>query len=238
MKTIAVIPARFNSSRFPGKPLAEIHGKPMLWWVYNAVQSSKGISETYVATDSSAILDTVISFGGNAIITGECACGTDRVAEACRELEFDVVLNIQSDEPMVRQEFISSLLGAYYDKRVEIATLRKRISSTVEVNDPNIAKVIFDHNEDAIYFSRCAIPYNKSEKSIVYYKHIGMYAFTRDSLFEFASLPVSNLEIAESLEQLRAIENGLAIRTVETEFQSIGVDLPEHIALVENELAL
>ena len=236
MKVISVIPARYASTRFPGKPLASICGKPMIWWVYNAISQMPEISKTYVATDDLRIYDAVKSFNGNAVVTCECNCGTDRVAEVCRDMSFDIVLNIQGDEPMVRTEHIKALINAFNDTTVQMATLRKKIEEEKEINDPNIAKVIVNSSEDAIYFSRNAIPCNRDNIEVVYYKHIGLYAFKRDFLYKFVSLPQSNLEKAESLEQLRAIENGYNIRTVETAFQSIGVDLPEHINAVEKEI--
>ncbi|MCL2080067.1 MAG: 3-deoxy-manno-octulosonate cytidylyltransferase [Oscillospiraceae bacterium] len=236
MKTIGIIPARYGSSRFPGKPLANICGKPMIWWVYNTLSQMREISETRVATDDERIFRCVSEFGGKAIMTGECASGTDRVAEACRDLDFDIVLNIQGDEPMVRPELIRKLLSAFDDEYVKMATLRRKIDNEMELRDPNIAKLIINNKEDAIYFSRSEIPYNRENADIIYYKHIGIYGYTRNFLFEFVSWPQSSLEKAECLEQLRVIENGYAIRTVETQFQSIGVDLPEHIKAVEKEM--
>ena len=237
MKTIAVIPARYASSRFPGKPLALIHGKPMIGWVYNALTKIPCLSEIYVATDDSRIFQMVQDFGGQAIMTGDCASGTDRVAEACKNLDFDVVLNIQGDEPMVRTELVRDLITAFDDKTVNIATLYKKITDAHEVNDPNIAKVIVNNNHDAIYFSRSTIPYNRDNGNVLYYKHIGMYGYTREFLCKFTSLPQSYLEKAECLEQLRVIENGYTLRMIETSYQSIGVDLPEHIPLVERALS-
>lgn len=237
MKIIAVIPARYESSRFPGKPLANICGKPMICWVYEAVKKVEEISGVYVATDDERIYKTVEDFGGKAVMTGKCSCGTERIAEACRDIDCDVVLNIQGDEPMIQRGMILDLISAFRDSSVEMATLKKRITTEGEINNPNIAKVITDVNNDAIYFSRSSIPYNRDgREGVKYYKHIGVYGYTKHFLECFAAWERSSLEQAEELEQLRVIENGYKIRVVETEYQSIGVDLPEHIALVEQEL--
>lgn len=236
-KFIAIIPSRYASSRFPGKPLAKILEKPMIQWVYERVAGIKEISEVYVATDDERIFNAVMEFGGKAIMTGECACGSDRVYQACEKIEADIILNIQGDEPMIKAEMIKDLISAFDDSEVEMATLKKEIISESDINNPNIAKLITDQNGDAIYFSRSTIPYNRDGRDDVkYYKHIGVYGYTKEFLKTFVSLPQSDLEKAEQLEQLRAIDNGYKIRVVETEHQSIGVDLPEHIAIVEEEL--
>lgn len=237
MKIIAVIPARYQSSRFPGKPLADICGKPMIQYVYETVSNIETISDAYVATDDERIYNAVSNFGGKAVMTGKCACGSERVAQACSDIECDVVLNIQGDEPMIRPEMICDLISAFDDSSVNIATLKKRIMSREDIENPNIAKLITDVNNNAIYFSRSTIPYNRDNlETVKYYKHIGVYGYKKDFLMKFAQLPRSPLECAEELEQLRALENGYSIRVVETEYQSIGVDLPEHIALVEREM--
>lgn len=237
MKIVGIIPARYQSSRFPGKPLADICGKPMIEWVYSTISRIKPISETIVATDDERIFNTVQKFGGKAIMTGECACGSERVAQACKDINCDVVLNIQGDEPMIKAEMISDLISAFNDPSVNMATLKKRIISPDEINNPNIAKLITDSNNNAIYFSRSVIPYNRDDiDNVRYYKHIGVYGYRKDFLLKIAQLPRSPLECAEELEQLRVLENGYAIRVVETQYQSIGVDLPEHIAMIEKEM--
>lgn len=236
-KIISIIPARYQSSRFPGKPLALINGKSMIQWVYERVSSVPEIEEVYVATDDQRIFDAIESFGGKAIMTGECVCGSDRVYQACRYLDADIILNIQGDEPMIKTEMIRDLISAFNDPEVKMATLKKEITSESDINNPNIAKLITDENSNAIYFSRSTIPYNRDGRDdIKYYKHIGVYGYTKDFLKTFVSLPQSSLENAEQLEQLRAIENGYKIRVIETQHQSIGVDLPEHIAIVEEEM--
>ena len=235
-KIIAVIPSRYESSRFPGKPLALICGKPMIWHVYKRVASVKQISDVYVATDDERIFDCVKSFGGKAIMTGRCNCGTDRVYQASKDIDCDIVLNIQGDEPTIKAEMIEDLIAAFYDEKVQFATLKKKLENSDDCFATNIVKVITDINGDAIYFSRHAIPFNRDNRNINYYKHIGAYGYTKEFLKKYVSLPQSPLEMAESLEQLRAIENGYKVRVVETKYNSIGVDLPEHIKLVEKEL--
>lgn len=231
---IAVIPARYQSSRFPGKPLAVIHGKPMIQWVYEKVCSVGEIKEVFVATDDQRIFDAVKSFKGQVIMTGECSCGSDRVYQASKDLDCDIVLNIQGDEPLIKIEMIQQLISAFDDANVEMATLKKQICDENSINNPNIAKILTDVNDNAIYFSRCSIPFNRDKnEGVKYYKHIGVYGYTKDFLSKFVLLPQSSLEIAEQLEQLRAIENGYKIKVIETEYDSIGVDLPEHIQTVE-----
>lgn len=236
-KIIAIIPARYQSSRFPGKPLSLILGKPMIQWVYERVSSLSHITEVYVATDEQRIFDVVETFGGKAIMTGECTCGTDRVYQACKDIDADIILNIQGDEPMIKTEMIEDLISAFNDSEVKMATLKKEIISESDINNPNIAKLITDENSNAVYFSRSTIPYNRDGRDdIKYYKHIGVYGYTKEFLKTFVNLPQSSLEKAEQLEQLRAIENGYKIRVIETKYQSIGVDLPEHVAIVEEEI--
>lgn len=239
-KILAILPSRYGSSRFPGKPLALIHDKPMIQWVYERVKKMKDIDEVYVATDDKRIFDSVISFGGKAIMTSsDLPSGTDRIASALQQIdeEYDIVLNIQGDEPMIKEEMVKTLISTFEAPDVSYATLCKRIEDGKEIDNPNIAKVVKSKNDFAIYFSRSTIPYNRDQrKDEVYYKHIGVYGYKPDFLNTFAKLKPSYLEKMEQLEQLRAIENGFPIKIVETPFQSIGVDLPEHIKIVENEL--
>lgn len=237
MKIISIIPARYQSSRFPGKPLVTILGKPMIQWVYEKVSSVSEIADVYVATDDERIFNVVTEFGGKAIMTGECACGSDRVYQACEKIDADIILNIQGDEPSIKTEMIRDLISAFNDSEVEMATLKKEIKPEEDVNNPNMVKVLTNVNDNAMYFSRSAIPYNRDNvEGVKHYKHIGVYGYKKDFLKKFVNMPQSSFEKAESLEQLRALENGYKIRVVETKHQSIGVDLPEHIALVEEEL--
>lgn len=235
---IAVIPARYESSRFPGKPLAMINNKPMIQWVYENVKKVDEIKDVYVATDDNRILNAVMNFGGKAIMTSKNhKSGSDRINEAINKIadDIDIVLNIQGDEPMIKIEMIKTLISAFNDDSVYMATLKKKLYSKNDINNPNIAKVITDIHDNAIYFSRSTIPFNRDNiGNIKYFKHIGVYGYTKEFLAEFAGLDQGNLEIIEQLEQLRAIENGYKIRVIETEYDSIGVDLPEHISRVEN----
>lgn len=234
---VAIIPARYASSRFPGKPLAMIHNKPMIQWVYERVNGIDFINSVYVATDDKRIFNKVEEFGGRAIMTSnEHKSGTDRIAEAIEKIEdnVDIVINIQGDEPMIKPAMIEQLVSAFEDENVNMATLKKQLHNDSDINNPNIAKVITDKNNDAIYFSRSLIPFDRDKiNNIKYFKHIGVYAYTKDFLMKFSQLDKSNLEQLEQLEQLRVIENGYKIRVIETEYESIGVDMKEHIAKVE-----
>lgn len=237
-KILCVIPARYSSSRFPGKPLANILKKPMIQWVYERVSNVEKIDKVIVATDDKRIYDCVNEFGGEAILTGAHNCGTNRIAEAVKRIDedFDIILNIQGDEPMIKKEMIEDLISTFEDTNVYMATLKKEINSIKDINNPNIAKLITDKNDDAIYFSRSTIPYNRDGVDVKYCKHIGVYGYKKSFLLKIANMEQTNLEISEQLEQLRVIENGFKIRVKETKYESIGVDLPEHIKKVEENL--
>jgi len=235
-----IIPARYASTRFPGKPLAMIGNKTMVQRVYD--QACKSLDLVYVATDDERILNSVIKAGGKAVMTlAEHQSGTDRCAEAAEKIihetgiTIDVVVNIQGDEPFIKPEQIDLLKSCFNDKSVEIATLIRKNSPGEDVFNANQPKVIINSRGDAIYFSRNAIPFIRdcepSEwvKKHVFYKHIGMYAYTAGTLRKITRLPRSVLEIAESLEQNRWIENGFKIRTVVTEWESTGIDTPDDL---------
>jgi 3-deoxy-manno-octulosonate cytidylyltransferase (CMP-KDO synthetase) len=235
-----IIPARYASSRFPGKPLALIGDKPMIRRVYEQVK--KSIDLVYVATDDKRIYDAVAGFGGNAVMTSaDHMSGTDRCAEAVsiinRETgnEIDFAVNIQGDEPFIRPEQIDLLISCFTDPKTEIATLVRRVDPGEDLFNPNHPKVILDSGNNAIYFSRSVIPYirdaEQSEwsKKHTFYKHIGLYAFRTDILKKITFLKRSPLEIAESLEQNRWIENGYSIRTALTTWENIGIDTPEDL---------
>lgn len=236
---IAVIPARYQSTRFPGKPLAMIAGQTMIRRVYGIVSSVSRIDSVIVATDDERILKEVQSFGGNAVITGPCECGTDRVYEAVKNMDCGIVINVQGDEPLLKPEMIEELLDSFQDGNVKMSTLRKKIVNKIDINNPNIVKVVVDEKEDAVYFSRLPIPYNRDGlEEMQYYKHIGIYGYTKEFLEMYVNLPRKILEKSESLEQLRTLEYGYKIRVKETQFDSIGVDLPEHIQKIEKELGI
>ena len=240
-KIIAIIPARYSSSRFQGKPLAKIKGKPMIQWVYETISRIDEIDELYVATDDLRIAECVESFDGKYIMTSDKHnSGSDRIAECALKINInddDIILNIQGDEPMIKEEMVRELINAFNDEEVYMATLKKQIIDENEINNSNVVKVITDINNDAIYFSRSTIPNNRENvDGVKYYKHIGVYAYKKSFLIKFTELNESSIELIEKLEQLRVIENGFKISVLETEYQTIGVDLPEHIALVENEI--
>ena len=240
MDFLAIIPARYASTRFPGKPLALVHGEPMIQRVYTQV--SKVFSNVCVATDDKRIFDLVNSFGGIAIMTAEHNSGTDRCLEACEKFcatyhsNFDIVINIQGDEPFIHPEQIEQLKGCFNTNDVKIATLVKKIKTKEELFNHNAPKVVIDNNWFAIYFSRLPIPYTRDASitdefinSQKYYRHIGIYGYTKETLKHVCSLGLGYLENMEKLEQLRWIENGLKIKVKETEFESIAVDTPDDL---------
>ncbi len=237
MKFIAIIPARYASTRFPGKPLADMGGKPMIQRVYEQVK--RAVHDVWVATDDLRIFEAVQSFGGKAVMTStEHRSGTDRIQEAYSKIgkDFDVVINVQGDEPFIQPEQIESLKECFDSKEVELATLvkpfRKEDGFDVLFN-PNSPKVVINKKNEAIYFSRSIVPYIRDAHHTewldkhIFYKHIGMYAYRVDVLKEITQLPQSCLEKAESLEQLRWIENGYRIRVGYTDVETIGIDTPE-----------
>ena len=237
MKFVAIIPARFASTRFPGKPLADMDGKPMIRRVYEQVK--KALDDVYVATDDKRIFDTVIGFGGKAVMTSENhKSGTDRCEEAVSKIDgdFDVVLNIQGDEPFIHPSQIQLLMDCFSSPDVQLATLIKpfRAEDGFDVLfNPSSPKVVLNKNSEAVYFSRSVIPYIRDAvhtewlNKHTFYKHIGIYAYRRDVLSEITKLPQSSLEKAESLEQLRWIENGYRIKVAITDHETIGIDTPE-----------
>lgn len=235
-----IIPARFASSRFPGKPLALIGNKTMIQRVYE--QTSKVLELVYVATDDKRIYETVINFGGKAIMTSsDHQSGTDRCAEAVSKVisqtgkKIDVVINIQGDEPFIKPEQIELLMKCFTSIKVEIATLVRRTEPGEDIFNPNQPKVILTTEGDAIYFSRAAIPFIRDteqsswSRKHIYYKHIGLYAYRTETLNKITLLPRSPLEISESLEQNRWIENGYKIRTAVTLWETIGIDTPDDL---------
>jgi len=245
MNTIGIIPARYNSTRFPGKPLIKIGGKTMIRRVYERCTLS--LNNVIVATDDKRIKKEVEGFGGYAIMTSpDHKSGTDRCAEAvtlyqksCNE-PVDVVINIQGDEPFLDPAILSHLSKSFNDPDIRISTLVKRISSKNEIFDPNLPKVVIDKNGMALYFSRSPIPYvinvDKPKWAGIhpFYKHFGIYAFRKEVLMELTQLPFSSLEKAESLEQNRWLENGYRIRVEETEHESISIDTPEDLDKINN----
>lgn len=239
MKFIAIIPARYESSRFPGKPLVDMDGKPMIQRVYEQVK--KSINDVYVATDDERIMEAVESFGGKAVMTSvDHRSGTDRCNEAYKKIgqPFDVVLNIQGDEPFINPEQIDILKACFTDSSVEIATLVKPFDKNAEYNvlkNPSTPKVVISEKLEAIYFSRSIIPFLRDAQEPnwaslhTFYKHIGIYGYRTDVLKQITQLLPGVLEQAESLEQLRWIENGYKIKVGITTFETIGIDTPEDL---------
>ena len=239
---VAIIPARFASTRFPGKPLVEIAGKTMIQRVYEQV--TKAVENVYVATDDIRIQKACVAFGANVIMTSELhRSGTDRCYEAYTKIgeEFDVIINVQGDEPFIQPEQIETLKACFENEKTQIATLAKRISKTEGTEflvDPNHPKLIVNKNDEAMYFSRSVIPFIRGEQvgdwlnAFPYLKHVGIYAYQSEVLEQLVNLPASSLEIAESLEQLRWLENGYKIKVGYTNVDSFGIDTPEDLEKV------
>lgn len=238
IKILGVIPARYGSSRFPGKPLIDLAGKSMIQRVYEQAKKSKLLQEVIVATDDDRIFNHVKSFGGKVMMTSDThQSGTDRCAEVLEKLneKYDAVINIQGDEPFIDPLQIDILGNCFEDSTVELATLIMRSEDANHIMNPNRIKVTIDKNNTALYFSRSSIPFVKGVqaeewgKSFPFYLHIGIYGYRADVLKTITKLPVSNLEKAESLEQLRWLENGYRIKTAETKFESHSIDSPEDV---------
>lgn len=231
MKFLGVIPARYLSTRLEGKPLKKIHGHSMIEWVYKRAKKAN-LDELIVATDDKRIYDEVLSFGGKAIMTStEYKNGTSRIAEVCQKLsDYDVVINIQGDEPLIETDMINSLVDSFIkDKSLVMATLKHKLKEEEEIKNPNNVKVISDKNDFALYFSRSPIPYPRNNENVSYFKHIGIYAYKRDFVIEYSNMASTPLEEAESLEQLRVLENGYRIKVLETPHSLIGVDTEENL---------
>jgi 3-deoxy-manno-octulosonate cytidylyltransferase (CMP-KDO synthetase) len=237
MDVIGVIPARYSSTRFEGKVLAELCGKPMLQHVWERAKKALLLDDLIIACDDERVAEAAKAFGAKAVFTAkEHACGSDRVIQVINPLEVKVVVNIQADEPLVHPTMIDSIARALLeDATLSMATLMKRIEDEAEAVDPNVVKVVADKDNFALYFSRAAIPFrpfNSEVKQPLYYKHIGLYGYTKDFLFTFRNLPVSRLERTECLEQLRVLEAGFRIKLIETRYDTVGVDTPEDLERV------
>ncbi|MCF6176110.1 MAG: 3-deoxy-manno-octulosonate cytidylyltransferase [Victivallaceae bacterium] len=236
-KSIAVIPARYGSTRFPGKVLAPLAGKPMIQWVYEKAVATQ-VDEALVATDDIKVIEAVEAFGGNAVMTSpEHPSGTDRIWEAIAELDYDIIINVQGDEPLIPVSVIDELIELMQQTpTVEMATVavpRPRL----ELNDPNKVKVVVGDNGRALYFSRSMVPFlREGGADTPTYLHWGIYAYRKDILQRFVTLPESRLEQCEKLEQLRALENGISIDVLLSNLESIGVDTPEDLELAERKL--
>lgn len=237
MNVVGVIPARYSSTRFEAKVLADILGKPMLQHVWERARQALVLDDLIIACDDERIANAAGGFGAKVVMTAKAhSCGTDRICEVVNPLEVDIVINIQGDEPLIHPTMIDNVAQALIDdKSLSIATVMKAIEEPEVINDPNVVKVVIDKDNFAIYFSRAAIPFQAKNSAIklpVYFKHIGLYGYTKDFLFTYKNLPVSYLERVECLEQLRVLEEGYKVKVIETKYDTIGVDTPQDIAKV------
>ncbi len=237
MRTVVVIPARFGSTRLPGKPLVKLLNKELVLHVIDRAREARFVDEIVVATDDTRVKRVVQGYGVKAFMTPpECPSGTDRVAHVVKDMECDIVVNLQVDDPTIDPQGIDSAIKALIeDPSVSVATLCKKIEKREEVLSPHVVKVVFDRDNNALYFSRSPIPYERNEGA-VYYKHIGPYVFRKDFLLLFTSWKPTFLEQVESLEQLRVLEHGYKIRLIEVFSESVEVDVPEDLPIAEARL--
>ena len=236
-KVIGVIPARYGSSRFPGKVLADLAGKPMIQWVYEQVLKSKTLDQLFIATDDTRVLKAVEEFGGNTVMTKiDHQSGTDRIAEAVQKIETDIVVNIQGDQPLLDPKMIDEAVQPMLeDTTIQMSTIKTKISEE-DYNDPAVVKVVVDENDFALYFSRSLIPYSRDNVAANVYEHVGLYVYRKEFLLKISKLPQTYLEKVEMLEQLRVMEKGYKIKVVETKSKQaagVSVDTPEDFAKVE-----
>lgn len=229
-----MIPARYAASRFPAKLMQDLAGKPVILRTYQAAVHTKLFDEVYVVTDSQVIYDTIVREGGLAIMSvKEHDCGSDRIAEAVIQMDVDIIVNVQGDEPFTDRESLEGVMKVFEDdvhKEIDLASLMVKITDEEEINNPNTVKVIVDNRDFALYFSRSPIPYPRAKnKDTVYYKHKGIYAFRKSALMDFQRLPMLQLEATEKIEAIRYLEYGKKIKMVETNVQGIEIDTPEDL---------
>ena len=226
MKVIAVIPARYQSTRFEGKPLVDIYGKPMIYHVYAGAKRAKGIQDVFVATDDERIRKAAEAFGAKVIMTSpEHKTGTDRISEAVSDLDVDIVINVQGDEPLVHPQMLEQAMQPLWeDQSLCVTTLMSPIEEPGDFIDATVVKTVVDRKGNILFFSRSPIPYPKTRQAYTAYKQVGLYAFRKKFLLEFASMPPTPLELIEGVELLRAVENGVPVRGVETHHKTISVD--------------
>lgn len=234
MKTIAMIPARYAASRFPGKLMQDLAGKPVIVRTYQAAVATGLFDEVYVVTDSPVIFDAIVGEGGKALMSREeHETGSDRIAEAVEDMDVDIIVNVQGDEPFTEKKSLQSVLEVFkedHDKEIDLASLMTRITDKAEINNANTVKVVVDRRNFALYFSRSPIPYPRDEsREIPYFKHKGIYAFRKRALLDFRRLPMLELEAAEKIEAIRYLEYGKKIKMVETEVTGIEIDTPEDL---------
>lgn len=238
MKFLGVIPSRYASTRLEGKPLKDICGHTMVEWVYKRALKSK-LDSVVIATDDERIVKEVEAFGGNVILTRKDHLnGTSRIAEVCETYtDYDVIVNIQGDEPLIEPDMINSIIDSFVeDNTIPMSTLKYKLTDMSEIENPNAVKVVTDKNDFAIYFSRSVIPYPRNLNMNNYYKHVGIYGYKRDFVMEYAKMPSTPLELSESLEQLRVLENGYKIKVLETPYKIIGVDTQEELERVREHI--
>ena len=233
MKVIAVIPARYNSTRFPGKLMEVLGNKTVITTTYQNVVETGLFDEVFVATDSEIIFDEISKNGGKAVMTGEHETGSDRIAEAVKNIDCDIVIYVQGDEPFLKKEPLKQLIDVFFKdekKEISLASLKIQLKESEEIQNPNNVKVITDNQGFALYFSRSVIPFHRElAYNVKYYKHIGVYAFRKEALIKFSSLEMTPLEIAEKIECIRYLENGMKIKLIETDFIGVGIDTPEDL---------
>ena len=232
-KVIAVIPARYNSTRFPGKLMEVLGDKTIITTTYQNVVATGLFDEVFVATDSELIFDEISKNGGKAVMTGEHETGSDRIAEAVQDIDCDIVINVQGDEPFLKKDPLKQLIDVFSNdekKEISLASLKIQLKEAEEIKSPNNVKVITDRDGFALYFSRSVIPFHRELAfDVKYYKHIGVYAFRKEALLAFSKLPMLPLETSEKLEQLRYLEYGKRIKMIETDFVGVGIDTPEDL---------
>ena len=235
MKIFAVIPARYAASRFPGKLMQLLGNKTVIAQTYENTVKTGLFDEVWVATDSEIIHQEISAIGGRVVMsTRHHESGSDRIAEAIENLELDIVVNVQGDEPFIQKEPLEKLINAFKDPGVRVGSLMQRIAEPMDIDNPNIVKVVVNNDQDALYFSRYPIPYNRNRDSDVsHFRHIGVYAFRKETLMQFTKWPMGKLENAEKLEQLRYLENGIPLRMIETSFTGIGIDTPEDLEIAK-----
>ncbi|WP_461532756.1 3-deoxy-manno-octulosonate cytidylyltransferase [Sinomicrobium sp.] len=234
MKIIAMIPARYAATRLPGKLMKDLNGKPVIVRTYEATVQTGLFSEVYVVTDSEIIYKEIVNYGGKAIMSvKEHECGSDRIAEAVAEMDVDIVVNVQGDEPFTERESLEKVVAVFGEdkkKEIDLASLMTEITDWEEISNPNIVKVITDHQGFALYFSRSPIPYPRAKDvGARYFKHKGIYAFRKKAIVDFYHLPMLSLEASEKIEAIRYLEYGKKIKMVETDVEGVEIDTPEDL---------
>lgn len=231
MKIIAMIPARYAASRFPAKLMKQLGDKTVIRHTYDATVATRLFDEVIVVTDSDIIFKEIVSNGGKAVMSIKThESGSDRIAEAIADMEIDVVINVQGDEPFIQKEPLEKLVKLFNDPLVQVGSLMRKIKNPDELNRSSSVKVVVNKNQDALYFSRSAIPFHANESIPVdHYLHVGVYGFRKEILMKFTTWPAAKLELIEKLEQLRYLENGILIRMAEVDFKSVAIDTPEDL---------